>query len=127
MDDTLRGATRAVNENNVDSASLLLDELVQFLRVLRPVVERLAAADHLWEAPADPGRDRRDKESQAIVMAHTMDKPNLNSISKAIGVPRSTLQRWKHLTAALERKNGSVREPRRGRIGRDGDVDADDT
>ncbi len=125
MDDTLRGALRAVNVNSVDSTTVPNDVLVRFLVAATNVLERIADAEHLFAAPADPSRDRRDKESQAIVLAHTMKNPNLNAIGKALGIPRSTLRRWKHLEEALEKKNGTVREPRRGRVDRAGQVESE--
>jgi|GEM_PF-5646752 len=107
--------------SEIDGLPELVAELRELIAVLKPLAEKAVLADHIWESPG-PTKNRREKESAAIVLAATMDRPTLSGIAKELGVPRSTLRRWAHLNAAIAQRSGPVREGRRG-IVTDGDVD----
>lgn len=123
MEDTLEGGSRPVNKTSVET---LLLELTELVRLLKPIAERANNTPDLFTRTAQPQQTKSidtGLEAQAVVLASTMDRPNLNKIARALGVARSTAQRWRHLQAALERVNRPSREVRRGVVNSDGDPD----
>lgn len=100
----------------------LLGEFVDLIRILRPLAERALAAEHLWEPSVRSSGVKSTQEAEAIALASKLDsmgeRPTLSRLSKEMGVPRSTMQRWQHLSAALDQIVGRQRSVRRGYVNR---------
>jgi hypothetical protein len=124
MENTLEGGARPVNENSMET---LLAELIDLVRLLKPIAERVLESPHLFvDRQRVTGMTAAGMEAQAVVLASTIDRPNLNKIAKALGVSRSTAQRWRHLQAALDRVNRPSRDIRRGVVDSSGAIDGVD-
>lgn len=108
----------------MENVGELVSELLELVRVLRPIADRVAAAEHLFAPPQARKRSERDDlEARAIVLAATMPKPSYGKIAKLLDVPKSTLSYWPNLKVAFDERYKRTGEVKPGFRNADGSVD----
>lgn len=117
----------AASADHPSESAALADAITALAKAVDEQTRILGECRELIALRSDTKRPKRmDLESRAIVLASTMDSPNLSKIARELGVPRSTLQRWKHLARAISQRTGAVRSVRRGYNDGDGEIDGID-
>lgn len=119
---------RHVQINPVDHPTLempnFLAEIPNFGRASSMLLRRLTAKGNedrtqirdFADQPKE-NRDRASKETEAIALLLTMERPSIPKIADSIRVPRTTLSGWPNFMNAYNRSKGNrtTRTPSRGR------------